>query len=147
MFDVKHKGNCYHGVNRFQGNYYVLDESRDREEYIDCYCIGVDIPEGKTEPLIFTMTVRGYDNELNQNPRRNNDKFPCYKKPAVFKTEYDCRLFMETLNFPDKPLKCIKITKGIAYHKTFNGGAYFVKKSAIVPPPPEPIEIPGFYIQ
>lgn len=129
------KDNYYHGSIRYQKRNYWLDEVHDIEKFVGKYCIAVEVPGVNHDPQIFTISVRYYDNERNENPEANNDNEINYKRPALFETKSECLRFMSQLYFPDKHLRIHQIDNNLCRHKLFiEFGAYFVKESRILVP-------------
>ena len=122
---LKKGDRCFHGLQSFMKRKYWFDEVHNIDEIIGQYCFFVQVPEVNHAPMIFTISIREYDNGYNQ------DDFNI-KRPAIFNDEYTCREFMHELYFPDKFLLFMQIDRGIALHKLFREvGAYSVRKPLI----------------
>lgn len=120
------KGDKYfHGLQSFMKRKYWIDEVHNIDEIIGQYCFFVQVPEVNHDPMIFTISIREYDNGYNQDDLD-------IKRPAIFDNEYTCREFMNELYFPDKRLLLMHIDREIALHKLFKEfGAYSVRKPLI----------------
>lgn len=115
----------FHGLKKFQKRNYWFDEVHNLDEIEGCYCIAVEVPEVNHDPQIFTVSIRGYDNECN-NDEKN------IKRPAIFESEKDCTIFMNEMRFLHKALRLVKIDRTIASHKLFHKvGAYKIHKPLI----------------
>lgn len=116
----------FEGDFRFQKRKYHARETHNENEIIGCWCIGLEISGVNHKAKVFTISVRGYDNEPN-NDEKN------IKRPAIFKTEEECKTFMSELYFPDKPLRTVQITSDIYHRDVFDkSGAYLVQKPIIL---------------
>ena len=119
------KDEGFHGLRKFQKRNYWFDEVHKIEDIEGCYCIAVEVPGVNHDPQIFTVSIRGYDNECN-----NDDKN--IKRPAIFGSERDCTIFMNEMRFLHKTLRIIQIDRGVASHKLFQEvGAYKIHKPLI----------------
>ena len=122
--NVEEEGH-YRGYNKFQGRLYHLTEVHNEEDIVGKYCFGVEVPGVNHKAKVFTMSVRYYDNEPN-----NDDKD--IKRPAIFATESECNAFMRQLRFPDNVLRMVKIDSDLFHKDIFpTYGAYIVRESKV----------------
>jgi hypothetical protein len=118
----------FHGLKKLQKRDYWIDEVHGYDNIIKKWCIAVEVPEVNHPAMIFTISIRGYDNEPN-----NDDKN--IKRPAIFNTREEAELFASELFFPDKHLRIVFIGTDVANHPLFiKEGAYLVKKPSIILP-------------
>lgn len=118
-------GESFHGLKKFQKRNYWFDEVHQQDEIEGCYCIAVEVPEINHKPQIFTVSIRGHDNECN-NDEKN------IKRPAIFSSEADCTIFMNEMRFLHKTLRMVKIDHAIVSNKIFQEvGAYKIHKPLI----------------
>ena len=115
----------YKGVIHFRGRTYLLEEIHDPNEIRGKYCIAVEVPGVVHKAQVFTMSVRYYDNEPNNDAKN-------IKRPAVFETEYECKMFMSELYFPDKALRLLPIDDEVCSKMPKDVGCYIVKKSVLL---------------
>lgn len=119
---------AYKGLIKFQKRSYVIEEHHNREEIVGKFCIGIEVPGVSHNAKVFVMGVRGYDNGEYVDGKDIKD----IKRPAIFDSIEDCRLFAEELYFPKAPLKIIKITEDLFNKDIFpQVGAYLVRKPLI----------------
>ena len=117
----------YKGYNKFQGRLYLLEEVHDPSLIIGKWCIAVEVPGVVHKARVFTMSVRYYDNEPNNDAKD-------IKRPAIFDSEIECRTFMSELRFPDMALRILYIDNEVCAKMPKNIGCYLVKKSGVALP-------------
>jgi hypothetical protein len=118
----------FHGLKKFQKRNYWIDEVHGYDKIIKKWCIAVQVPGVNHDPQIFTISIRDYDNEPN-----NDDKN--IKRPAIFESREDAMEFASEMYVPDDRLRLVRIGTDVANHKLFNeNGAYLVRKPKLLIP-------------
>lgn len=127
----KMKKERFHGLKKFIKTQYWLDEVHSRDEIVGKWCIALEVPGANHDPIVFTMSVRGYDTNETSAPENNNDE-KCIKRPAIFETSDECKRFASEMFFPQTTLKLIRIGDFVFNHQVFaKNGAYIVHKPIV----------------
>lgn len=118
----------FHDKITYYNREYWVDEVHDLNKLKGKWFIHVQVPGVNHDPKIFTISVRGYDNEPD------NDAFND-KRPALFYTLDDARKFCDNLHFLKSALRATCLTESILNHKIFKEmGGYLIKISNIIIP-------------
>lgn len=128
MQSVKVGDEYFHDTITYNRRQYWVDEVHDPGKIKGKWCVNVEVPGVNHDPKIFTISVRGYDNEPD------NDALNI-KRPALFYTLDDARQFCDELHFLKTSLRATMINDSLMNHKIFKEiGAYLLKISNIVLP-------------
>lgn len=126
--NVKVGDEYFHNSIYYRNREYWVDEVHDPEKMKGKWCITVEVPGVNHSPKIFTISVNEYDNEAD------NDALNI-KRPALFNTIDDARIFCEDLMFLKSALRVTNLTDDLVHHKLFKEfGVYIVRRSSIVIP-------------
>lgn len=122
------KDEYFHDMITYKRRQYWVDEVHDMEKIKGKWCVNVEVPGVNHDPRIFTISVRNYDNEPD------NDALNI-KRPALFYDLDDARRFCDELRFLKSSLRATLINDALVNHKIFKEvGAYLIKISNIVVP-------------
>lgn len=122
------KDEYFHDMITYNRRQYWVDEVHNIEKIKGKWCVNVEVPGVNHDPRIFTISVRGYDNEPD------NDTLNI-KRPALFYNIDDARKFCDELRFLKSSLRATLVNDALANHKIFKEiGAYLIKISNIVVP-------------
>lgn len=128
MADVKVGDKYFHDSIVYNYRQYWVDEVHDFNKIKGKWCVNVEVPGVNHSAKIFTISVRGYDNEPDNDEL--NDK-----RPALFYTKEDAQLFCDELYFLKSSLRVTLINNALVNHKVFKEmGAYLIKRSNITIP-------------
>lgn len=128
MQSIKAGDEYFHDMIVYNRRQYWVDEIHDPNKIKGKWCVNVEVPGVNHDPKIFTISVRGYDNEPD------NDALNI-KRPALFYSLDDVRKFCDELHFFKKSLRATLINDALMNHKIFKEiGAYLLKISNIVVP-------------